>query len=441
MTPPKARKEDEIDPIQLFKMKRMLKSLEDSRGDGTSMVTILIPPGDAIFKIRQKLVDELGTASNIKNRVNRQSVEAALTSAIQKLSLYNTTPPNGLCIFCGIVLDSEGKEKKLMADIEPIKPLQQSLYVCDRRFHVDPLKDLLETNEKFGFIIMDGQGCLYGLVAGNSKQILHKFSVDLPKKHNKGGQSSIRFARLRVEARHNYVTKVGELAVQHFIPDGAEPNVTGLILAGSAEFKNVLATSDQLDIRLRSIVLGIYDICYGGEEGFNQTIKMSTDLLKDVRLVREQELLQKLMDMISSGGSCAFGIKETMVAWEAGAIDTLILWDELNVFRCVMKPKEGDEIIQYYTEYQLEKAEHLKNNPDCDLIEKQYLTDWMAEYHTLKGCRLEFVTDKSPEGAQFIKGLSGIGAILRFQMGFEEYKDIDENQGFDDDFDDFENLI
>ena len=54
---------------------------------------------------------------------------------------------------------------------------------------------------------------------GNTRTILHKFSVDLPKKHGRGGQSAVRFARLRMEARHNYVRKVAELAVHYFITD------------------------------------------------------------------------------------------------------------------------------------------------------------------------------------------------------------------------------
>ena len=35
------------------------------------------------------LGDEFGTASNIKSRVNRQSVLGAITSAQQRLKLYN----------------------------------------------------------------------------------------------------------------------------------------------------------------------------------------------------------------------------------------------------------------------------------------------------------------------------------------------------------------
>ena len=55
---------------------------------------------------------------------------------------------------------------------------------------------------------MDGNGSLFGTLSGNTREVLHKFTVDLPKKHGRGGQSALRFARLRMEKRHNYVRKV-----------------------------------------------------------------------------------------------------------------------------------------------------------------------------------------------------------------------------------------
>lgn len=61
---------------------------------------------------------------------------------------------------------------------------------------------------RYGFIVMDGNGSLFGTLSGNSREVLHKVSVDLPKKHGRGGQSALRFARLRMEKRHNYVRKV-----------------------------------------------------------------------------------------------------------------------------------------------------------------------------------------------------------------------------------------
>lgn len=133
---------------------------------------------------------------------------------------------------------------------------------CDNKFHTEALNELLESDEKFGFIIMDGNGCLFGTLAGNTRTIIHKFSVDLPKKHGRGGQSALRFARLRLEKRHNYLRKVAEMATQCFIVQD-RPNVSGLILAGSAEFKNTLNGSQLFDPRLQTIVQKLVDVSYG----------------------------------------------------------------------------------------------------------------------------------------------------------------------------------
>ena len=139
---------------------------------------------------------------------------------------------------------------------------------------------------------MDGNGSLYGTVQGSNREILHKFSVDLPKKHGRGGQSAMRFARLRLEKRHNYMRKVGELATHFFIPSGERPNIAGLVLAGSAEFKTDLSRDDDLfDPRLKQILLKIVDVSYGGENGFNQAIELASETLKkrEVRARKETD--------------------------------------------------------------------------------------------------------------------------------------------------------
>jgi peptide subunit release factor 1 (eRF1) len=65
----------------------------------------------------------LVAASNIKSRVNRLSVLAAITSTQQRLKLYNRVPTNGLIVYCGTILTDEGKEKKVNFDFEPHKPI------------------------------------------------------------------------------------------------------------------------------------------------------------------------------------------------------------------------------------------------------------------------------------------------------------------------------
>jgi peptide chain release factor subunit 1 len=151
---------------------------------------LIIPPKDQISRIGKMLGDELGTASNIKNRVNRLSVLSAITSTQQRLKLYPKVPTNGLVIYCGTILTDDGKEKKVNIDFEPFKPINTSLYLCDNKFHTEALNELLESDDKFGFIVMDGNGSLFGTLSGNTREVLHRIAVDLPKKHGRGGQSA-----------------------------------------------------------------------------------------------------------------------------------------------------------------------------------------------------------------------------------------------------------
>lgn len=181
------------------------------------MISLIIPPKDQISRIGKMLADEFGTASNIKSRVNRLSVLSAITSTQQRLKLYSKVPNNGLVIYCGTIITDEGKEKKVNIDFEPFKPINTSLYLCDNKFHTEALTELLESDDRFGFVVMDGNGALFGTLAGNTREILHKLTVDLPKKHGRGGQSALRFARLRLEKRHNYLRKCAELASQLFL--------------------------------------------------------------------------------------------------------------------------------------------------------------------------------------------------------------------------------
>ena len=78
--------------------------------------------------------------------------------------------------------------------------------------------------------------------------IIRLFSLHLRCKNSgRGGQSAVRFGRLRMEKRHNYLRKVAEVATQLFIAGDGSVNVSGLILAGSADFKTELSQSNMFD--------------------------------------------------------------------------------------------------------------------------------------------------------------------------------------------------
>ncbi|GAW02499.1 peptide chain release factor eRF aRF subunit 1 [Lentinula edodes] len=399
--------------IQMWKVKKLIKSLDSARGAGTSMISLIIPPKDQISRASAMLTQEYGTASNIKSRVNRLSVLAAITSTQQRLKLYNRVPPNGLVLFVGTILTDEGKEKKVSFDFEPHKPINTSLYLCDNKFHTEALSELLESDSRFGFIVMDGNGTLFGILAGNTREVIHKFTVDLPKKHGRGGQSALRFSRLRDEKRHNYVRKVAELAVQHFITND-KVNVTGLVLAGSADFKTELSQSDMFDPRLGAKVIKVVDVSYGGENGFNQAIELAAESLANVKFVQEKRLIQKYFDEISQD------------------TETLVVWENLDITRYTLRNAAGEEIVVYANKEQEKDREKFFDRSTGMEMEQadepQSLLEWFAEKYKDFGANLEFVTNRSQEGAQFVKGFGGIGGLLRYKVDFSNLTSIDEEE-------------
>lgn len=423
--------------VEMWKIKRLIKSLEAARGNGTSMISLIIPPKDQISRVAKMLADEFGTASNIKSRVNRLSVLGAITSVQQRLKLYSKVPPNGLVIYCGTIVTDEGKEKKVNIDFEPFKPINTSLYLCDNKFHTEALSALLADDNKFGFIVMDGNGALFGTLCGNTRDILHKFTVDLPKKHGRGGQSALRFARLRLEKRHNYVRKVAETAVQLFITQD-KPNIEGLILAGSADFKTELSQSDMFDPRLQNKILKVVDVSYGGENGFNQAIELSAEVLSNVKFIQEKKLIGRYFDEISQDtGKFCFGVEDTLQALEMGAVEILIVWENMDVSRFTLKNHAKDEEVVLYlnSEQEKDKTRFLdkETGVELEMIDRISLLEWFANNYKTYGATLEIVTDRSQEGSQFCKGFGGIGGILRYRVDFQsmEFDPDDEDYDFD----------
>lgn len=54
-----------------------------------------------------------------------------------------SVPENGLVVYCGTILTEDGKERKVNIDFEPFKPVNTSLYLCDNKFHTEPLNGFI----------------------------------------------------------------------------------------------------------------------------------------------------------------------------------------------------------------------------------------------------------------------------------------------------------
>ena len=84
----------------------------------------------------------------------------------------------------------------------------------------------------------------------------------------------------------------------------------------------------------------------GGENGFNQAIELSSDTLANVKFVQEKRLISKFFDEISQDtGKYVFGVKDTLACLEMGAVETLIVWENLDVNRFELMNSSSGEVV------------------------------------------------------------------------------------------------
>jgi peptide chain release factor subunit 1 len=181
--------------------------------------------------------------------------------------------------------------------------------------------------------------------------------------------------------------KVCEAATQVFITND-RPNVAGLILAGSADFKNDLNGSDMFDARLKPKVLKIVDVSYGGENGFNQAVELSQECLSNVKFVLEKNILSKFFSEIATDtGKICYGVHDTMRnLTDLAAVETLLLYEGLEWYRVTLLNKVNDKTtVQLIPTAELTDPKWYRDNETKSELEAQEscpLPEWLAENYS-----------------------------------------------------------
>lgn len=223
-------------------------------------------------------------ASNIKSRVNRQSVTSTLRSLIAYLTKQvKNIPENGLCLFWG-------PDTSQRHAIEPPLPLDKNDYICGRKFYLDPLSQLqvdAACSISTAIVVVNGESAVVGGFRGTAQKptVLLDWSTGVSfKKHKKGGQSAQRFGRLADEQRQRYYGIVSDKinAVLR------QKNIKNVLLTGAGE------TKYKLEIQGR--ILATETIAHSGMAGLYE----ARPLLAAVDQQYAQENDQALYDAFLS---------------------------------------------------------------------------------------------------------------------------------------------
>jgi len=400
-----------------------LETLASKEGRGTELVSLYVPPGRQTSEVVSMLKQEYGTASNIKSTTTRKNVQDAIVKVTQRVKLFKKVPENGLVIFCGAIpQNGPGSERIETYVITPPEPIQVYLYRCDSRFQIEHLQEFLKEKETFALVVIDASATTYATLQGKRLEIIEEITSGVPGKFRAGGQSARRFERQREAKLMNYFKRIGEHANKNFL---SLPDLKGLIIGGPGPTKYDFQKADYLHYTLKDKVVATVDTAYVSEQGVEEVVERSPEILRRIRYVEEKRIMQGfLYEVGHDTGLATYGESEVRRSLKSGVVKTLLLSEGLNVVRVTVKCTSCDytkqETMKNHLLPEFEQSLEGKPCPKCNIptlavADSKDLIDELAELAEETGADVEILSVETEEGQMLKNSFGGIAAILRYK--------------------------
>lgn len=405
---------------ELYEFKKTLKELSGKRGKGTELVSVYIPHDKQLSDVGKQMRDELGQTANIKSKSTRKNVQSAIEVILQRIRLFKQPPENGLVLFVGMIpKGGPGTEKMETYVFEPPEAITTYWYQCNNEFFLEPLEHMIEEHETYGLAVIDRKEATIATLKGKKVTILNHLTSGVPGKHKAGGQSQRRFDRVIDLAAHEFKKRIGDHMNEDFL---ALEELKGVIIGGPGFTKEEFVKGDYLNYEIKDKIIATVDTSYTGEFGIREVIDKSADILNDLDVMHEKKIVQRfLKELIKEKGLASYGENEVRNSLIMGAVDTLLLSEDLVAIHKVLKcPACGEtkeltvknEAEYSKADYRCEKCnESLKEESSLDLI------DDFVEKAEEMDTTVEFISSETEEGMQLLRAFGGIAAILRYHLG------------------------
>ncbi len=410
-----------------YEFKKTLERLAEKEGSGTELITIYIPPDKQIFDVTAQLRDEFGQCSNIKSKQTRTNVQSAISSILSRLKYYNRPPENGMAVFCGTIKLGGDRTTLDCTIIEPPEPVGLYMYRCSSHFELEPLMAMLEEKVVYGLIVIDRRESYIGFLRGNRIEPMSGVTSTVPGKQRKGGQSAMRFQRLRLIAINEYYKKVGDRASEIFMAEkDFFERFKGVLIGGPTPTKEEFADGDYLHHELQKRIVGLFDVSYTNESGLAELVDAAQDALRGVEVMKEKQVMDRFFkELVKDDGLAAYGEESVRHNLEMGAVDTLLLSSVLRKARIRIECQNCG-----YAEERTVQLEPGKSLRDMDLgncekcsaplflADETDIIDELTELADSSSTGVRIISDDFEEGAMLYNAFGGIAAILRYRTGY-----------------------
>jgi len=402
--------------LNRYKFLRELEEIEKASGRGTELVSLYVPPERQVSDVANYVRGEHAQSSNIKSASTRKHVTGALESILSRLRYYRQPPRNGLVMFVGHKQIGADQTEMVQYVLEPPEPVPTFIYRCDSQFFTQPLHDMLIEHDVYGLVVIDRSEATLGLLKGKRIEVIKNVHSLVPSKHRMGGQSARRFERLIEQAAHEFYKKVGDLMTEAFLD---RKEIKGVLVGGPGYTKEYFIKGDYVHHEIMKKVLPTYiDVGDTDDYGLREMVERARSVLTGLDLMREKDLVQKLMLEVSKidGGLAAYGEANVRHALDVGAVETLLLSEGIRKSRAKLKcPSCSYENVET-----IDSAHGPGQCPKCgaqlSVTDAHDLIEELTATAEKTGTKVEMISKESEEGELLVRAFGGLAAILRYRV-------------------------
>ncbi len=400
-----------------YEFRKVIEDLREYEGSGTQLVTIYVPPDKQISDVVAHVTQEHSEASNIKSKQTRTNVQDALTSIKDRLRYYKEPPENGMVLFSGAI-DSGGGQTEMVTKVleNPPDPVQSFRYHCDSSFLTEPLEEMLADKGLFGLVVLDRREANVGWLRGKRVEPVKSTTSLVPGKQRKGGQSAQRFARLRLEAIDNFYQEVAEMANELFVPE--RHDMDGVLVGGPSPTKDEFLDGDYLHHEVQDLVVDKFDVSYTDESGLYDLVDAAQDALADQEVMKDKAQMEEFFENLHAGDLATYGFEPTRQNLMMGAVDRLLLSEDLRSDVVVYECPNGHE------EYEVVDQRHSTPDHTCsecreaaEMQEREDVIEYLMEIAEQRGTETKFISTDFEKGEQLLDAFGGVAGILRYSTG------------------------
>ena len=128
-------------------------------------------------------------------------------------------------------------------------------------------------------------------------------------------------------------------------------DLKGIILGGPGPAKNDFYDGDYLLTNIKKQILGVKNVGYTDEQGLEELVERSQDLLAEAAIAKEKALLQKFFEELKKGsGMVNYGKDNVLKALELGAVEIILLNESKEDEALVEKAKQYNTTVEIISE-------------------------------------------------------------------------------------------